>query len=110
MNLREVQKLVYEEYQKNGYEERWNIDYLIKHPEELQLVIDLAEVGLFVTEVAELMEEIRDANIDKYGAEGADNTIRTMNFFSRKGIDLEEHILAKHEKNMAREKLHGRTI
>ncbi len=110
MNLSKLQKLVFEEYKKNGYAERWSKEYLMEHPEELDLVIDLAEVGLFVTEVSELMEDIRDANVGHYGEEGSDIFIRLLNFFSRKGIDLEPHILAKHEKNLKRERLHGRKV
>ncbi len=110
MNLSELQKLVFKEYVKNGYAERWSKEYLMEHPDELDLVIDLAEVGLFVTEVAELMEDIRDANREHYGEEGADIVIRLLNYFNRKGIDVEPYILAKHEKNLEREKLHGRKV
>ena len=110
MNINELQKLVFAEYKRNGYAERWSKEYLIAHPEELDLVIDLAEVGLFVTEVSELMEEIRDAKIEKYGEEGADIVIRLLNYFNRKGIEIEPYILAKHEKNLKRGKLHGRKV
>ena len=110
MKISELQKLVFQEYKRNGYAERWSKEYLIEHPEELDLVIDLAEVGLFVTEVAELMEDIRDAKIEHYGEEGSDVVIRLLNFFNRKGIDIEPYILAKHEKNMKRERLHGRKV
>ena len=81
MKISELQKLVFAEYKKNGYAERWSKEYLMEHPDELDLVIDLAEVGLFVTEVSELMEDIRDANVDHYGEEGADVVIRLLNFF-----------------------------
>ncbi len=110
MRIADLQKLVFTEYEKNGYAERWSREYLMEHPEELDLVISLAEVGLFVTEVSELMEDIRDANVDHYGEEGADIIIRVLNFFSRKGIDVEPYILAKHEKNLKRERLHGRRV
>ena len=110
MNITELQKLVFKEYVRNGYAERWSKEYLMEHPEELDLVIDLAEVGLFVTEIAELMEDIRDANREHYGEEGADIVIRLLNYFNRKGIDLEPYILAKHEKNLDRGRLHGRKV
>ena len=110
MRIADLQKLVFEEYKRNGYAERWSKEYLMEHPEELDLVIDLAEVGLFVTEVSELMEDIRDANVDHYGEEGSDIVIRLLNFFNRKGIDIEPHIIAKHEKNLKRGKLHGRKV
>lgn len=110
MNMKELQELVFKEYVKNGYAERWSKEYLIEHPEELDLVIDLAEVGLFITEVAERMEDIRDARIEHYGEEGADIVIRVLNYFNRKGIDIETYILEKHEKNLNRSRLHGRKI
>jgi len=56
------------------------------------------------------MEEIRDANTSNYGEEGADIVIRLLNYFNRKGIEIEPYILAKHEKNLKREMLHGRKI
>lgn len=110
IDFTKLQKLVFEEYKKNGYSERWSSEYLIQHPEELELIIDLAEIGLFVTEVAELMEEIRDGNLILAPEEGSDIIIRVMNFFNRKGIDLEPSILHKHEVNMVRGKLHGRKV
>ena len=110
MEFDKVQELVHEEYIKNGYAERWTKEYLIEHPEELDLVIDLAEVGLFVTEISELMEEIRDGNLPLYAPEGADIIIRVLNFFNRKGVDLETAILTKHNINLRRDKLHGRKI
>jgi len=110
MKFKEIQKLVFAEYVKNGYALRWTKEYLIEHPEELDLVIDLAEVGLFVTEISELMEDIRDANKEHYGEEGADIIIRVLNYFSRKGIDVEPYILEKHEKNLKRGELHGRKV
>lgn len=110
MKLSEIQKLVYEEYKKNGYAKRWTKEYLIEHPDELDLVIDLAEVGLIITEIAELMEEIRDGNLPFYAEEGADIMIRTMNFFNRKGLDLEQPIMRKHEKNLKRKDRHGRKV
>ena len=110
MDLWKIQQEVYKEYIKNGYAERWSVEYLTQHPEELALVIDLAEVGLFVTEVAELMEDIRNANVDHYGEEGADIVIRVLNWFNRKKIDLESALIAKHQRNLKREKLHGRKV
>jgi len=110
MDLWKLQQLVHKEYIKNGYQERWSVEYLIQHPEELELVIDLAEVGLFVTEVAELMEDIRNGNESHYQEESADIVIRVMNWLNRKKLDLESAILAKHQKNLDRGKLHGRKV
>lgn len=110
MNIQELQKLVFEEYVKNGYSERWTKEYFIDHPTEFDLVIDLAEVGLINTEVSELLEDIRSNEPEKWGVECADIIIRTLNFCNRKGIDLEPYLLEKHKKNLERDKLHGRTI
>ena len=110
MNLWKIQQEVHKEYIKNGYQERWSVEYLIAHPEELELVIDLAEVGLFVTEVAELMEAIRDDDPKHQQEEGADIVIRVMNWMNRKKLDLESAIMAKNQKNLKRERLHGRKI
>jgi len=116
MNLKEIQELVYKEYVVNGYTDMWNIDlYQTDLPSGTQRMYDLAEIGLWNTEVAETLEDTRklgdnDALREKWGEEGADVIIRVLNFLSRKGIDAESHILAKHEKNMKRGKLHGKTI
>ena len=110
MNLKDIQNLVYIEYVKNGYSERWTQEYFKSHPIEFELLIDLAEVGLINTEVSELLEDIRDNNIEKYGEESADIIIRVMNWCKRKGIDLETHIIKKHEKNLTRGELHGKAI
>ena len=110
MNIWDLQKLVFLEYIKNGYSERWTQKYFKDHPIEFELLIDLAEVGLINTEVSELLEDIRNNDIEKYGEESADIVIRIMNWCTRKGIDLGAHILKKHEKNQKREYLHGKTI
>lgn len=110
MDLWKLQQEVHKEYIKNGYQERWSVEYLTNHPDELELVIDLAEVGLFVTEVAELMEDIRNGNTEHYQEESADIVIRVMNWLNRKKMDLESAITAKHQKNLKREKLHGRRV
>jgi len=110
MNLEELQKMVFEEYELNGYADRWTMDYFIKNPLEFDLLIDLAEVGLINTEVSELLEDIRSNDREKWGDECADIVIRVMNFCSRKGINLESHIIGKHGKNLTRGELHGRTI
>lgn len=110
MDLWKIQQMVHKEYVKNGYQERWSVEYLTQHPDELELVIDLAEVGLFITEVAELMEDIRNGNTDHYQEESADIVIRVMNWLTRKKLDLQSAVEKKNLKNMSREKLHGRLI
>ena len=110
MEVFELQQLVFEEYKKNGYADRWTQEYFKAHPTEFDLLIDLAEVGLINTEVSELLEDIRNNAPEKYGPEAADIVIRVMNWCNRKNIDLGWHIIEKHKKNLKREKLHGRSI
>lgn len=104
MEFEEIRKLVYTEYVKNGYLDKWTV------PEEYQEVYNLAEVGLFHTEAAESQEAVRKTNYENLGEECADVVIRVMNFCSRVNIDLEKAILDKHEKNLKRGKLHGKNI
>lgn len=103
MDFGELQKLVFYEYQENGYLEMWNQgDHNMN---------TLAELGLIVTEVAEAMEEVRSGGEGFLkGEELADIIIRTMNIASRLGLDLEAWIHIKNEHNLKRGKLHGKTI
>jgi len=97
--------MVFEEYKKNGYLEEWS------NPDVLtQAKIDIAELGLVVTEFAEAMEECRNIDNEKLGYELADILIRVLNFASRKKIDVESHVIKKHQMNLKRGKLHGRRI
>ena len=105
-----MMKLVWKEYEKNGYCEMWEKARKILAKHGITGIVELAEVGLFVTEIAEAMEEIRNGNKKKEGTEHADAIIRIMNYCTRMGIPLEKAILAKHEKNLKREKLHGREV
>lgn len=109
-NLREIQKIVFEEYKKNGYLLNWGC-----HTPNIQPKIDLAELGLIVTEVSEAMEAIRTIpNLQQQktnlGFECADIIIRTLNFMSRNAIDATFFINAKNEINMNRGKLHGKAV
>ena len=105
MNLWKIQRMVFEEYKKNGYLEEWsNPDILT------QAKIDIAELGLVVTEISEAMEECRNIDNEKLSYELADIIIRVLNFASRKKIDIESYVKAKHQRNLQRGKLHGRHI
>jgi len=110
MDFKELKKLVLLEYKKNGYFDEWEKARKILKKHGIVGIVELAEVGLFVTEVAEGMEEIRNNNKEKLATELADTIIRIMNFASRRGINLEDAILRKHKKNLKREKLHGRPV
>jgi len=96
----ELQKLVYEEYVKNGY------DSVMKQHGEIG---DIAELGLICTEVSEAIETVRkkERGIQE---ELADIIIRVMNFATRHNIYLEPTIVIKHIKNMKRGKYHGNPV
>jgi len=109
MNFKKIQSIVYEEYKKNDYLKMWgDAQKVLKFFENGPEIVDVAEVGLISEEVGEAEREIRKGRNPKY--ELADIIIRTLNFASRKGIDVEQAILEKHEKNMKREKRHGRKV
>lgn len=115
MDLKDIQKLVAEEYRENGYEQMWSTIGVQTKPEIAKLLrkkSDLAELGLIDTETAEAKEEVRNENTDdaKLGKECADIIIRTLNFMTRKGLDAESFIVNKHNVNKARGHLHGRNV
>jgi len=116
MELNEIQKLLNEEYVQNGYMDMWCVDlYQTDLPSKTQRIFDLAEIGLWNTEVSETLEDTRkktdnDALREKWGEEGADVIIRVLNFLSRKEINAEKAILNKHKKNTMRGKLHGNEV
>ena len=112
MNLTEIQDLVYTEYIKNGYKEKWTSKPYLGINSPQQKISDLAELGLIITEVSEAMEEIREKELNMYNLaiECSDIIIRVLNFMSRNNLEVEPFILIKHNKNMEREKLHGKGV
>jgi len=114
MNLNDIQDLLYEEYEKNGYLKMWTYSDNPNLYPEIQRIADLAEIGLIGTEVAEVQEATRKYNhpmiLDEWGEELADVVIRCLNFASRKGFSLEYYILEKHKKNLERGERHGKEI
>ena len=110
IGCREAQELVFIEYKRNGYLEYWETAFECDDEERAQQIVNLAEAGLFTTEIAELLEDVRDQKRSHYGIECADIVIRVMNFCSRNNINLEEEIIKKNQVNMNREKLHGRKL
>lgn len=102
MEFKDLQKLVYEEYKKNGFEEYFN-----KYEE----CGDLAEIGLIASEIGEALDYIRDSKEIKYvSVELADIVIRVLNFCNRKNIDLEFYIIAKNRINKMRDKYHNKKV
>ena len=110
MDFQKIQDLVFETYKKDGYFDTWEKIEKILEPHGYAGIAQLAEVGLFHTEVAESQEEVRNMSKGKLRKELADIMIRIMCFASRKGIDLEKEILQVNGKNMKREHLHGRKL
>lgn len=111
MDFKKICKLVFEEYKKNGYYDKWEEARLILGSHGIEGIVELAEIGLVYTELAEAMEEIRNGKHDgSVETELADTIIRIMNFASRRGMDLETALIKKHAKNMTREKYHGRKV
>jgi len=102
MEFKDLRKLVYEEYKRNGFEEFFN-----KNKE----CGDLAEIGLIASEIGEALDYIRDDKETKYIAvELADIVIRVLNYCNRKNIDLEFYIIAKNCINKRRSKYHGKKV
>ena len=119
-HLKKIQKILFEEYKRNGYLDMWNN---INN----KSIADIAELGLIVTEVSEAIEVIRtskDENLishikeyddsDKLryqlGYECADIIIRVLNFMSRKQLSAFFFIRKKNEKNLKRGYLHGKRV
>lgn len=116
--MNDLQKLLFEEYKKNGYLRMWNLEGYLHldtiEGKQIQSVYDIAELSLIATEVVEATEIIRKkAYIYKssdLALECADIFIRLSNFATRKGINLKEAILRKHKINLKRGYLHGKTV
>jgi NTP pyrophosphatase (non-canonical NTP hydrolase) len=113
--LYDIQGIVFEEYKKNGYFKMWSRGFKSDFSSQEQRIYDIAELSLIITEIVESIEDIRnidkwDLLLDKLGVELADIIIRTLNFASRKGINMEYHILEKNKRNLERKKLHGKLV
>lgn len=102
-DLRDIQKEHFELSTKKGYTDNWN---------KAGKIGDLAELGLIVTEVSEAMELIRQHSYKRedLAEECADIIIRTMNFMSRKKLDLEIALWLKNNRNKNRKWLHGKAV
>jgi len=101
MEFKDIQKLVYEEYKKNGFEEFFN-----KNKE----CGDIAEIGLITSEIGEALNYCRDRNEKFLSIELADIVIRVLNYCNRKNIDLEFYIIAKNRINNRRDKYHSKKV
>jgi len=101
MEFKDIMKLVYPEYQQNGFEAFFN-----QHDD----IGDIAEIGLVSSEVGEALDYCRDKNEKFMALELADICIRVFNFCNRKGIDLEFYIIAKTHINNTRSKFHGKKV
>ena len=82
----------------------------ILEPHGFAGIAQLAEVGLIHTEVGESQEEVRNMDKERLAKELAGTIIRIMCFASRKGINLEKYIFMENDKNLTRERIHGRKL
>jgi len=98
--LEQIIKDCFEEYDKNGFYDYWQKGDPIKS--------DLAEIGLFTTEISEGLEDIRKGNYKHLGEELSDIIIRVINFATRKDISIEKELIKKIKKNSKREFKHGK--
>lgn len=112
MNVRELQKELFEDYKVKGYYENWIVKNELD--KKLQKQVDIAELGLITTEISEAMEVIRSHtngfSREHLAEECVDIIIRTINFMSRKGLDLDIALWLKSNKNKKREWLHGKDV
>jgi len=111
-DLKTIQNMLFKEYQKNGYHKIWTNGFMNNNPH--QNIFDIAELGLITTEVSEAIEEIRkpltDISLVNLGFECADIIIRTINFMTRKGMNLDFFLNEKYKHNLLRGKLHDKQI
>ena len=108
-SLTYIQALVLIEYKENGYLDMWTKG---RNNQE-QKIYDIAELSLIMTEVSELIEYIRKGkkpDDDKYCYELAEIIIKTLNYCSRKGINIEKRIIEKNAINCNRVYLHGKEV
>jgi len=113
MHLREIQRIVFIEYKKNGFLSRWQRASKALRAINMEGVADIAEIGLFTEEVGEAFKPIMRKNMGGLRKEAlkkelADIIIRVLNFASRHHIDMQEAIIEKHQDNMRRKKLHSK--
>ena len=99
MKISKLKEKIYEEYKRIGFEDYFNKGNLV--------LGDLAELGLVTTEISEGLECIRKGNKEHLGEELADIIIRTINFSTRKHIDIEMELRKKILINSKREYKHG---
>jgi len=70
----------------------------------------LGKLMLVVTEVSEAAEAVRKADEENFREEIADTIIRLLDICATVGIDIEDEIAKKMEKNKQREFLHGSKV
>jgi len=110
MDFKDIQHLAYKGYREKGFLEKWEKARKILREHGLERIVDLAELGLVVTEIAEAMEEIRDDNSKAESKELAGVFIRLSNYSMRKGYNLESEIIRESRRNLTRPKLHRRKV
>jgi NTP pyrophosphatase (non-canonical NTP hydrolase) len=105
LELKELQKKVFEEYKKNGYLLFWTYGDISENDQTKSMI---AELGMINTEISEAIEKCFRKDHQNIGFECADIIIRTLNFMSRLGLDAEFYIERKNNTNFERGYLHGK--
>jgi hypothetical protein len=73
----------------------------------LQARLDASRNALVVSEVSEALEAIRKGDDENEAEELADAIIRICDYAGYKGIDLEEEVVVKMNRNAKRPRMHG---
>lgn len=93
--------------EKGFYEREWvgGVNYGVLNPS-----LPAEKMMLVVSECAEVLETLRDKDSEHEAEEVADIVIRTLDYASWRGIDLDAEVQKKMETNRARPQLHGRAF
>ena len=118
MNLRELVKITHENARNKGFWEDWDSicwedglernDSSTLNIEELFNLAISSRLMLIVSEVSEVLEALRKNDKENFKEELADIVIRTCDLAGGLGVDLQEEILKKINKNKNRPYKHGK--
>jgi len=108
MKIKRLQHEAFQTYKDNEFLGAWTVEEFLSNPDVMAHTVNIAEASQIMTEIAELIEDVRKNTVDHYGEECADIVIRVMNFCSRNGIDLEYELEEKIKANKLRAKRHGK--
>lgn len=121
-SLAELQKECFNQVNDKGFYIKWNrarnilrihhttIDVMKDNFEKQEYLIDLAEMALMDSEIAEAMEEIRNGDRIKAVTELAGLVIRVLSYCENQKFNLEDYIISELERNKKRELYHSRMV